>query len=266
MEIKELMLNFTGKNRGARLKDICNFLDEELRIKDIEDTSKNGLQIEGKEEVRRVLLAVDASLQTFQEAERKQCELVVVHHGLFWRDTPLLTGILLKRVRVLIKNEISLYSAHLPLDLHPQFGNNALLIQLFPIEKREKFGYYHGEEIGYIGKLKAEKRLSEVVDELENKLNTKCKLLPFGREKVQCIATVSGRGADLIGEAIIKGADLFITGEPKLEAYYLAKEGRINLIFAGHYATEVLGIKGLGEVLKSKFNIKCNFFDLQTEL
>jgi dinuclear metal center YbgI/SA1388 family protein len=250
----------------AKLKDICNFLDDELRVREIEDTSKNGLQIEGVGEVRGVLLAVDASFQTFQEAEKRGCELVVVHHGLFWRETPLLTGILLKRVKILIKNGISLYSAHLPLDLHPQFGNNILLLQLFQVEEKEKFGYHHGEEIGYIGKLRAEKTLSEVVYELENKLNTNCKALPFGKEKVHRIAVVSGRGADLVGEAIMKGADLFITGEPKLEAYYLAKEGQINLVFAGHYATEVLGIKGLGEILKNKFKIKCDFFDLKTEI
>lgn len=248
------------------LNQICGFLDTELRIKEIEDTSLNGLQVNGKEDIKRVCFAVDASLETFQEVTKQEANMVVVHHGLFWNKPELLKGVLYKRLKILFDNEISLYAAHLPLDLHPKFGNNAQLMNLFITKKRVPFGNYHGTSIGWLGKLQRKINLQTAVSKLEEALKIKCHTLAFGKDEIDTIAIISGGGTDLITEAIEQKADLFITGESKLFSYHLSKEEKINVIFAGHYATETLGIKALGEEIAYRFNIECQFIDLPTNL
>ncbi|MDI6781716.1 MAG: Nif3-like dinuclear metal center hexameric protein [bacterium] len=250
----------------AQLSNICQFLDKELKVREICDASQNGLQVEGKQEVKKVVFAVDASLDTFEEAHKRKADMVVVHHGLFW-DKPLpLTGILYQRLHVLFKHQISLYAAHLPIDIHPRVGNNAQLMNFFVTKKRETFGDYHGTEIGFLGVLQRETTLIEVITILEKSLNTKCQVLNFGKERIKTIAVVSGGAAELAAEAVNKKVDVFITGEPKLSSYYIAKEGRINVIFAGHYATETLGMQALSKVIHEQFSIECEFVDLPTGL
>ncbi|MBI4753614.1 Nif3-like dinuclear metal center hexameric protein, partial [Candidatus Desantisbacteria bacterium] len=226
----------------AQLSNICQFLDKELNISEIQDASQNGLQVEGKQEVKKMVFAVDASLDTFEEAHKRKADMVIVHHGLFWDKPQPLTGILYQRLQVLFKHQISLYAAHLPVDIHSKIGHNAQLMNFFVTKKRETFGNYHGVDIGFLGFLHRETTLSTVVAKLEESLNTKCQVLAFGGEKIKTIAVVSGGAAELVAEAVDKKVDLFITGESKLSSYYIAKEGKINVIFAGHYATETLGM------------------------
>lgn len=249
------------------LKQICQFLDTELNVAQIEDTSLNGIQVAGEEQIKKVICAVDACVETFYEAKKQSAQMIIVHHGLFWDKPQSLTGTLYNRLEILFKNGISLYAVHLPLDLHPEFGNNAQLMNLFTTKKPcEPFGEYHGVSIGYLGKLDKEIDLLGIQQTLEQRLNTTCRLLNFGKQKIKTIAIVSGGGADMIKEAIDKEVDLFITGESKLFTYHLAKESKINIIFAGHYATETLGVKALAEVLSKKFQIECNFINIPTEL
>jgi dinuclear metal center YbgI/SA1388 family protein len=250
----------------ASLSNICQFLDKELKTKEVSDASQNGLQVEGRNEVKKIVFAVDASLDAFEEAHKRKADMVIVHHGLFW-DKPLpLTGILYQRLYVLFKHQISLYAAHLPIDIHHKVGNNAQLMNFFITKKRETFGNYHGTEIGFLGILQRETTLAEVIAILEKSLNTKCHVLNFGMERIKTIAVVSGGAAELAAEAVNKKIDLFITGEPKLSSYYIAKEGKINIIFAGHYATETLGMKALSKVVCEQFSIECEFVDLPTGL
>lgn len=250
----------------ALLSNICQFLDKELKIKEVSDASQNGLQVQGKQEVKKVVFAVDASLNTFEEAHKRKADMVVVHHGLFWDKPQPLTGILYQRLHVLFKNQISLYAAHLPIDIHHKVGNNAQLMNFFITKKRETFGDYHGTEIGFLGMLQRETTLTDVVATLEKSLNTKCQVLNFGKEKIKTIAIVSGGAAELTAEAVSKNVDIFITGEPKLSSYYIAKEGKINVVFAGHYATETLGVQALSRVVQEQFSIECEFVDLPTGL
>ncbi|MEW6482400.1 MAG: Nif3-like dinuclear metal center hexameric protein [bacterium] len=244
-----------------KLREICQFLDDELKIKDISDSSLNGLQVEGGEEIEKIAFAVDGSQETFIKAKNSSCNLVVVHHGLFWGIQEPITGILYKRIKVLIENGISLYAVHLPLDLHPRFGNNISLINLFSTSYIEPFGKYQGSEIGFLGRLREAINREEIVKILDGRLNTSSKILPCGKEKIEIIAVISGGGCDCINEAIKKKVDLFITGEPKLFSFSLAKEGGINIIFSGHYATETLGIKALMQEIEKKFAISCIFID-----
>jgi len=248
------------------LHQICQFLDTELNIAQIEESAINGLQVEGKEVIKKVICAVDASLETFAEAKKQNAEMVIVHHGLFWDKPEALTGALYKRLAVLFKNDISLYAVHLPLDLHPELGNNAQLMNLFTPKTREPFGDYHGVTIGYVGKLDQEIDVVSIKQKLEETLNTTCRLLSFGKQKMKTIAIVSGGGSDIFKEVVEKKIELFITGESKLFTYHLAKESKINIIFAGHYATETLGIKALAKTLSQKFQLECHFIDIPTGL
>lgn len=246
------------------LIEICRFLNEELKIEQIHDEAMNGLQVEGRLEVNNILLAVDGACEVFTAAAEARADMVIVHHGLFWGKPAALTGPLYQRVKILIENGISLYAAHLPLDIHPELGNNARLMNLFKTTEIRSFGKYGGVEIGLIGNLKQVRQLEDIKENLEASLKTKCHLLAFGSSEIKTIGIISGGGAGLTVEAIREGVDLFITGEPKLPAYHLAKEGKMNLIFAGHYATETRGLKAVARLLEDRFSVSCNFFDLPT--
>ena len=247
----------------AKLKEVVDFLDNELGIKDVEDRSNNGLQVSGNEEVKRIAFAVDACLEVFEKA--KEFDMIIVHHGLSWGDSlKYLTGINYSRVKFLVENNISLYAAHLPLDKHKAYGNNAQFCKIFGFSNVKEFGDYNGQVIGFSGE--KEISLKDFVKEINEKLNTKCKVLDFGNEKIKNIGVVSGGGSSALNEAIDKDLDCFVTGEIPHYAYQLAKEGKINLIAAGHYATETLGVKALMNPVKEKFNVEVKFIDAPSGL
>ncbi|HAW49687.1 TPA: Nif3-like dinuclear metal center hexameric protein [bacterium] len=248
-----------------RLEEICEFLDSFLKIKDILDTSLNGLQVEGKKEIKRIALSVDASLEAFIKTNEIHADLLIVHHGLFWEKQEPITGILYRRLKVLIENEISLYAAHLPLDMHPSIGNNIRILKLFT-EDTNPFGEYHGQKIGFSGRLEPPLNREEIIKKLNDTFNISCRILPFGKEEIETIAVISGGGCDCAKEAVDKNIDLFITGESKLFSWHLAKESELNIVFGGHYATETPGIKGLMEKIKKNFDIPCCFLDIPSWL
>ena len=251
-----------------KLKEIVQFLDDFLGIKDWEDKSNNGLQIEGKPEVRKIVFAVDACMDVFVRAKERDADMIIVHHGLIWGGIDYVRGIVKRRLKFLLDNEISLYAVHLPLDAHPKVGNNAQLLRLLEVEPEEQFGMYKGKPIGFYGKLENPMNLSEIVEILRNKLSERLIVLDFGDEKIEIVGAVSGKGAFALVEAIDKGLDLFITGEAEHSAYHLAKECGINVIFAGHYATETLGVKALMNVIGEEFagEIEVEFIDVPTGL
>ncbi|MCD6139339.1 MAG: Nif3-like dinuclear metal center hexameric protein, partial [Thermococcus sp.] len=163
--------------------------------------------------------------------------------------------------------ELNLYAAHLPLDLHPEVGNNAQLLKLLELEPREPFGSYNGLNIGYISEFDEPKPLPLVAQILVEKLKTDyVKAYEFGVEEIRRVGVVSGRGGFAIPEAIEKGVNLFITGEFLHDDYHTAKEGRLSVIAAGHYASETLGVKALMPVLREKFGVKTVFIDNPTGL
>lgn len=249
------------------LYKITQFLDKWLNIAEIEDSSNNGLQVEGKKQVNKIGLAVDACLDVFEKAKKENCDLVIVHHGLSWKDSlKYITDLNADRIRFLMKNDISLYAAHLPLDKHNEFGNNILLCRLFNVKEVKEFGEYHGVIVGYEGRFEKEKYLLAFVKEVEEKLNTKCRVLDFGKKNIKTVALVSGGAPDLLPEAIKKRADVFLTGEGRLSTYHFAKEGKINVVLAGHYATETLGVKALAKLLNEKFKVETVFIENKVDL
>ncbi|AEA46879.1 Nif3-like dinuclear metal center hexameric protein [Archaeoglobus veneficus] len=248
-----------------RLRELTFFLDEFLKTGEWSETSKNGLQVEGKEEVEKVAFAVDACMETFEKARDTNADMLVVHHGLVWGGIEYVTGIVAKRLRFLLENGISLYAAHLPLDAHPEIGNNVKLLEIVGAEVEEPFGFYHGKAIGFAGRLSNGVELEELAAILEEKLQTEVRVLNFGCNRVKRIGAVSGRGGFAVAEAAEKGLDVLITGEAEHSAYHTAKELGVNVIFAGHYATETLGIKALMDVVDG-LGLKTEFIDAPTRL
>ncbi|HDG64274.1 MAG TPA: Nif3-like dinuclear metal center hexameric protein [Thermococcus sp.] len=247
--------------------EIVNFLDEYLNVLAFPDKSRNGLQVEGKEEVEKIAFAVDACMDTFIKARAFGADMLIVHHGLIWGGIEYVRGLVQKRLKFLLENELNLYAAHLPLDLHPEVGNNSQLLKLLELEPREPFGSYNGLNIGYISEFDEPKPLPLVAQILVEKLKTDyVKAYEFGVEEIRRVGVVSGRGGFAIPEAIEKGVNLFITGEFLHDDYHTAKEGRLSVIAAGHYASETLGVKALMPILREKFGVKTVFIDNPTGL
>ena len=154
----------------ASLKKITNFLDDYLKINEIKDSSVNGLQVSGKENINKIAFAVDACIESFAAAKEAGADMIIVHHGLIWKGITSVTGITYDRLKFLIENEISLYAAHLPLDKHPEIGNNIEFLKLFNVKNPEEFGDYHGIFIGFMGEFEEEKNINDFASEIEKKL------------------------------------------------------------------------------------------------
>ncbi len=241
-----------------KLEELVDYLDNYLDIKSFKDSSSNGLQVEGKKNIRKVAFAVDACIESFKRAREMDADLLIVHHGLIWGGLRFVRGLIYKRLKFLIESGISLYVAHLPLDAHPEVGNNVQILKLLGAKPESFFAEYEGEKIGVYGEVE-EQRISFLEKELETKLETKILTLRFGREKVRKISVVSGSGTFAIEEAS-EISDCLITGEYRHKAYHAAKELEFNVIFAGHYATETLGLKALMEKV-SNFGVETIFID-----
>ncbi len=251
----------------VKLKDLVNFLDDYLKISDIEDNSWNGLQFEGKNEIKKILGAVDASIETFKKAEDTKADLIIVHHGHFWNGSnPSIIGGSKKRIDLLYQNNISLYAVHLPLDRHKEIGNNLQILKLLNAKIKKEFAYFKDKNIGWVGETKKPLPMREVEKALKEKLNAKCISIPFGPKQIKTIAVCSGGGNyEDFFEALREKVDLYITGDTS-EIYHAAKDYGINVIFAGHHATETVGIKSLLKVLEKKFKVETEFIDIETGL
>ena len=243
--------------------DIVKFLNNELKVKQIKDSSKNGLQLKGNIEVKKIAFAVDAGIEVFEKAKKQGCDMLIVHHGIKWRPQK---KDISKRLNYLKINKLSLYASHLPLDSHNKYGNNIQLCNIFDLTNIKKFGEYHGVFIGYQGTLNKTKSITEISKILNTKLKTKSTICDFGKKEIKTIAIVSGGGISALDEAIKKKIDLFITGETSHSSYHYIKEAKINVIFAGHYATETVGVKALMPILKNKFNVETIFIDVPTKM
>lgn len=251
----------------ADLNKIVRFLDDYLKTSDIEDSSWNGLQVEGKEKVEKVAFAVDAGIETFERTVDEGTDMLVVHHGLFWNNrNPSLAGWTLGRVRILLENGISLYCSHLPLDRHEEVGHNAQILKLLGAKIDSEFLSHRGKNVGWTGRLKNARTLGEVESKLAEGLGAKCTTLHFGPDRIKTVAVCSGGGSyGGFYEALDSGVDLYITGDA-VEIYYTAKDSGMNVIFAGHHATETIGLKALARIVSGQFGVETVFIDLPTGL
>jgi dinuclear metal center YbgI/SA1388 family protein len=242
--------------------NITRFLNQTLRVKKIKDASLNGLQVRSRRagKIETVGFAVDACLSTFEKARRLDVELLVVHHGIKWRprkDRDLEK----RREAILKKNDMALYAAHLPLDLHEEYGNNAQLARLLELRGLRKFGRYHGVMIGYAGMFKSAKDPAAVAAALARHLGQVCRIFSFGKDRVRSIGVVSGGGGGMLPDAVKEGLDCFLTGEIDLAVFNAARDQRMNLIVAGHYLTETVGVKALMPLVRESFGVKTVFIE-----
>ncbi|MBN2343505.1 MAG: Nif3-like dinuclear metal center hexameric protein [Deltaproteobacteria bacterium] len=233
--------------------DIVSFLDDYLAINQISDKSMNGLQVEGATEITKVALATDAALATYEKASAQHAEMLIVHHGFIWGGIRYITGRNFEHIKYLINNDLNLYAAHLPLDMHPEVGNNALLANMVGLKRIKPFGEYMGTSVGFAGLLPEPMSLAQLETLYSTKLNTTAQTIAFGPDQISSVAIVSGGGASTLGEAIAKGFDCLITGEGSHDKYHEAREGNIHLMYLGHYKTETCGVIALGDKLKEEF-------------
>jgi dinuclear metal center YbgI/SA1388 family protein len=251
----------------VRQDTLVAYLDEYLRIaEEVADAPEalNGLQVSNSGEIRRLAAAVDVCEATVRMAAEQHADCLLVHHGLFWGGLRPLTGPAYRRVAGLIENDIALYSAHLPLDHHPQVGNNSVLAKMLDVKVRGEFGSYHGAPVGVWGEYSGKR--DELSWALTKALGSAPRLLPFGPEQVRRVGVVTGAGGSMIPQAAAADLDTFVTGEGQHWTFFDAEELGINVFYAGHYATETVGVKALAEHVSRKFDIPWVFLDHPTGL
>ena len=248
------------------LPAIVTHCDRVLRTADIGDYdgAANGLQVENSGHVTRIAATVDASLATVKLAVAAKADLLIVHHGLFWSKTHPWTGQRRELLRLLIENNLAVYSSHLPLDAHPVLGNNAQLAAALGLKSLKPFFFSHGQNIG----LRTRQKISRtaLAKKLEHATGTKPKILPGGKETCDRIGIVTGGAGGDLKTAAAVGVDTFITGEGPHWTYALAEELGVNVLYGGHYATETFGVKALAAALSKKFRLPWVFLDHPTGL
>jgi dinuclear metal center YbgI/SA1388 family protein len=250
-------------------RTIAAALDQLLRTRVISDSSRNGLQVESKRPVRVVAAAVDASLASFEAAARAGADLLIVHHGIFWGEELTLDPPLLKRVRLLVDYGMSLYASHLPLDLHPKFGNNACLARALGLKALRLFGEYHRQKIGWGGTLPHELTPEQLATRLGRVLGKRPKVWKFGGGRhrlIRRVAVVSGGAGDLAPAAAAEGYDAFVSGEAGHSAYHPCREAGIPVFLGGHYATETYGVKAVLKWVGKAYGVRTVFLDIPTGL
>ena len=246
------------------LAEIVNYTNDFLRIREIGDweNALNGLQIENSGNVTRIGASVDASTRVLAIAAKQNIDLMIVHHGLFWPGLQPVTGTLRRQLKLAFENNVALYSAHLPLDLHPRLGNNAQLAAALGLASIQPFFEEKGQLIG------AKACASLPADELDRKLQKALagpvKAFLFGPKKTGTIGIITGGAGSEIHRVAREGIDTFITGEAPHWAAVAADELGINLLLGGHYATEVFGVKAMAAHLSERFKLPWAFIDCPT--
>jgi dinuclear metal center YbgI/SA1388 family protein len=248
----------------CQLKDAIAELDRLLEPNRFNDYGPNGLQVPGRPHVTRVATGVSASVELFERAIDEHAELIVVHHGLFWGSGPAAIDARMKRrLKLLFDADVSMAAYHLPLDAHPEVGNNALIARALGADTLEPFALHEGEPIGFVGRFPGEGlEASELVARTTQLTGRTPLVFDAGPHVVRSVAIVSGGGNDYLTDAVAAGADAFITGEPTERVMSEAREAHVHYIAAGHYATETFGVKRLGEHLREHFGLEYVFIDI----
>lgn len=241
-----------------RLSEVVSYLDATLQIDHYRDYCPNGLQVEGRQEVDRVVTGVTASLELFERAVARRADLIVVHHGLIWGPgVSRLTGALGRRLSFLFERGISLAGYHLPLDAHPRLGNNAGLAEAVGAGGEvEYFGDVRGHALGVATRLAEPCSRAEILDAIARGVLGGADptfVFPYGPEQVRRVGICTGAAGDLLEPAARAGCDVFVTGELAERAGELARELQVTLVAAGHYATEVFGPRRLADELSAAF-------------
>ncbi len=256
--------------------DLVAYLDSYLQTRRYPDASNNGLQVQGPAQIDTIAIAVDACVASFEAAITGGAQCLIVHHGLFWSQHQQIVGPQFERIQTLINGGLGLYASHIPLDAHPEVGNNAELARIAGLQNIAPWGDYKGTTIGFIGDLPEPLRVPDLYSRMEAAIG-EGNLIQARRSARQgggaaahalCkrVAVCSGFGVSMIDDALAAAADTLITGETSHQWYQHVQERDINVIYCGHYASETVGVKALSRHLEAKFDLRTFFIDLPTEL
>lgn len=242
--------------------DILAYLHDYLRVADWRDYGPQGLQVEGRREVRKVVSGVSGSVALFEAAAAAGADMVVVHHGIFWeRDSRVVKGGLKRRLELLLQHGITLAGYHLCLDAHPEVGNNVLAARGLDLANIRPWAEYNGKPIGFRGEWSGVPA-ADAVRRVNQLYGSDSLAFLYGPETVRRVGIVSGGAQDQVRQAIEEGLDLYITGEASEFVMNTAREGGIHFLAAGHYNTERLGIRAVGAHLAEKFGVQHEFIDI----
>ena len=240
------------------VKELTTWLDEQLQPHLFQDYAPNGLQVQGKSKIKKVVFGVTASLALIEEAIKKQADAIIVHHGWFWKnENPKIINAKYERLAKLIKHDINLIAYHLPLDAHPQWGNNAMLAQVLGLcvncvdNKPQTFGR---DELIWLGSAPAGViNARQLLELIEKSLDRKPLFIGDPGQKVEKVAWCTGGAQGMFEEAILAGADAYITGEASEPVFHLAQEYGVAYYGAGHHATERYGVQGLMQEMQKQY-------------
>lgn len=247
----------------AELAKLVAYIDDLLDVREFSDYAPNGLQVEGRQDVDRLVSGVTASKALIEAAIDCGADALLVHHGYFWRhEDPCLTGMKRRRLQCLLANDISLLAYHLPLDAHPLYGNNIQLAKRLGIEMREVFGPASGPALVCSGALSEAMSVQVLLEHVEQCLGRRPVHISGGREKLQTIAWCTGAAQDYFELAARQGVDVFLTGEISEPSTHIAREYGVHFIAAGHHATERYGVQALAEHVAETFSIHHQFIDI----
>ena len=251
----------------ATLNEIIQWCDSTLKAAEFKDYAPNGLQIEGKTEVKKILCAVTASQSAIEAAIAQQADLLLVHHGYFWKGEAYpITGMRGKRIKTLIQNDISLAGYHLPLDAHPALGNNAAIADLLELQNIEALDPSERHPIGNIGYLKQALSPEAFKVLLTEKLGFDTIHLAAEKTQIQKVGFCTGGAQDFIEKAATQNCDAYISGEVSERTFYQAQELNVHYFACGHHATERYGVQRLGRAISEQFNIEYSYFELNNPI
>lgn len=244
------------------LQTIVDYCRSRLNLDSIQDFpgAHNGLQVQSEGPIEHIGVAVDANIKTFEMAVAAKVDLLIVHHGLFWTPAPALTGTHYQKLKLLLQNNLALCSYHLPLDAHPELGNNACIARLLKLQNPQWSFVYQQTPIVPVFKEHPYTQ-SSLKEALNTVFSTSIMSLEFGPKDLGTIAICSGSGALAVQEMKALGVDTLICGELRQSCFSLAQDQGLNLYACGHYASETFGVRALGEELAQKYKLKSSFID-----
>lgn len=241
-------------------QELENYTQQLLEVARFRDYCPNGLQVEGRPQIKRLVSGVTANMALLQAALEKEADAILVHHGFFWKnEDSRVIGIKQQRLKFLLQHDLNLFAWHLPLDAHPKLGNNAQLAQQLGISADSTFGE---QNLGCVGQLPAAMPLGKFVALLQQRLNHVPLTIGDANRQISRIAWCTGGAQSYFGEAMELGVDAFLTGEISEAVVHNARESGVAFIAAGHHATERFGIQALGRHLAEQFDMEHTYIDI----
>ncbi len=246
-----------------QLEQLCHFCDDYLKVTDFDDYCPNGLQVESTQEVKHIVCGVTASLALIEAAIDAGADTLLVHHGYFWKgESQPISGFKGTRIRKLIRNNINLLAYHLPLDAHPEVGNNAQLAKIMGWAVDGSFGSVGVHDIVFHGRLESAVSIDQLSASIAAGLDCQPLVISAGEKPISTLAWCTGAAQSYIEEAAACGIDAFISGEVSEHTFHFAKEADIHYIAAGHHATERYGVQALASIIADRFVVKQQYIDI----